>query len=54
MKTIKQSYQSPQITEVRLDSEISLVLNSLPPDGPEETRNLQAPGYFNNTTTPLA
>jgi len=36
MKTIKQTYQQPQISEVRLDSEISLTMQSLPPEGPDE------------------
>ena len=53
MNTIKQTYQSPQITEVRLDNEISLVLNSDPPVGPEEGMNHQTPEYFNKDTTPL-
>ena len=43
MKAIKIKYQTPQITEVRLDKEISLVLNSNPPIGPEEGK---APEYF--------
>jgi hypothetical protein len=47
MKTTKNPYQSPQIIEVQLDSEISLVLVSNPPDGPDETKN-QAPEYFDN------
>ena len=50
MNTIKQTYQSPQITEVRLDNEISLVLNSNPPDGPGEGEgmNNQIPIFFRN------
>lgn len=36
MNTIKQTYQQPQISEVRLDSEISLTMQSLPPEGPDE------------------
>lgn len=53
MNTIKQNYQTPQIAEVRLDSEISLVLNSNPPDGPEEGLNQQVPEFFNNNSAPL-
>jgi hypothetical protein len=49
MKTTKNPYQSPQITEVQLDSEISLVLVSNPPLGPYETNNQQVPEFFNNT-----
>ena len=43
MSKIKSTYQTPQISEVRLDNEISLVLYSLPPLGPEEGK---APEYF--------
>ena len=53
MNTIKQNYQTPQISEVRLDNEISLVLYSLPPLGPEEGMNQQVPEYFNNNAAPL-
>jgi hypothetical protein len=51
MNTKKQTYQSPQITEVRLDSEISLVLNSLPPLGPEEGIGQNTPDFFNPNST---
>jgi len=47
MNKIKSIYQPPQIVEVRLDNEISLVLNS-PPFGPDEVMNQQAPHYFND------
>ena len=53
MNTIKQTYQSPQITEVRLDKEISLVLNSNPPIGPDEGHNQQVPEFFTNNPAPL-
>jgi hypothetical protein len=43
MNKIKNTYQTPQIAEVRLDNEISLVLLSNPPLGPEEGK---APEYF--------
>ncbi len=51
MNSKKQKYQSPQITEVRLDNEISLILVSNPPDGPEEGgvgKNNEVPHFFNN------
>jgi hypothetical protein len=48
MNKIKRKYQSPQLTLVRLDREISLALNSLPPLGPDETVNNQTPDFFNS------
>jgi hypothetical protein len=48
MNTLKNPYQSPQITKVVLDKEISLVLNSEPPFGPGELFLGNAPDYFNN------
>lgn len=53
MNTIKSTYQTPQIAEVRLDNEISLVLLSNPPLGPEESNNQQVPEFFNNNPAPL-
>jgi hypothetical protein len=50
MNKTKNPYQSPQITEVRLDNEISLVLVSNPPLGPDETMNQQGPEFFNNSS----
>lgn len=47
MKVIKREYQSPAIERVVLDNEISLSLNSLPPDGPDEGIG-KTPEYFNN------
>jgi hypothetical protein len=47
MKATKQAYQCPRIEQVKLDNEISLLLNSAPPDGPEEGHNL-VPEYFKN------
>jgi len=39
-------YNKPQIMQIKLDNEISLVLDSMPPIGPGE--NLSgAPEYFN-------
>jgi hypothetical protein len=48
MNTIKNPYKSPQITQVVLDKEISLVLNSEPPLGPGESYLGKTPDYFNN------
>ena len=42
----KRIYTQPQLEYVKLDSEISLSLES-PPPGPDETY-LKAPEYFNN------
>ena len=53
MNKIKSTYQTPQISEVRLDNEISLVLLSIPPLGPDESMNQQAPEFFNSNSTPL-
>lgn len=36
MNTIKKKYNTPHISAVRLDSEISLTMQSLPPEGPDE------------------
>lgn len=41
MNTEKTHYSQPVITGVDLDNEISLQLESTPPEGPNETRNLQ-------------
>lgn len=43
----KSPYSSPQINHVILDNEISLVLESAPPEGPDEALNAK-PEYFNN------
>lgn len=43
----KYKYRTPQIECVLLDNDISLVLESNPPLGPEEVTSL-APEYFNN------
>ncbi len=44
---IKRIYQSPAIECIKLDNEISLALESTPPEGPGETGyNLQE--HFNN------
>ncbi len=46
MNITKQIYETPQISEVRLDNEISLVLYS-PPIGPGEEMGYNAPDFFN-------
>jgi hypothetical protein len=43
----KREYKSPVIKQIKLDNEISLVLESTPPFGPFELSN-NAPEYFNN------
>lgn len=45
--TVKRTYNSPQIERIRLDNEISLILNSVESDSPdgEPTSALE---YFNN------
>jgi len=43
----KKEYSSPQIIRVKLDSEISLALESDPPTY-ESTNNVVSPNYFNN------
>lgn len=47
MRTIKKIYQAPNIESVKLDNEISLVLNSFPPDGPNESFTQNTPVYLN-------
>jgi hypothetical protein len=43
----KHKYTSPLIKQIQLDNEISLVLESTPPSGPNEGY-LKAPEYLNN------
>ena len=43
----KPVYKSPEIEQIRLDNEISLVLQSSPPEGPAETF-LQINPHHNN------
>lgn len=45
--TEKQLYTRPTIVEVKFDNEISLQLESFPPEGPDESK-LLTPYYFNN------
>ena len=45
----KKIYLSPCIELITLDNEISLALESAPPDGPEEVQNnIQSPFKENN------
>lgn len=44
--TAKRTYLAPQIERIKLDNEISLALESTPPEGPGETS--QVSEYFNN------
>lgn len=46
LKTEKHVYSSPSIERVTLDNEISLVLQSAPPAGPNEISAV-VPEYFN-------
>ena len=43
----KRVYSQPEIMVMKLDNEISLALESAPPEGPDEVMN-SAPEYFNN------
>lgn len=45
--TEKREYCSPVIEQIMLDHEISLTLDSTPPEGPGESLT-KAPEYFNN------
>lgn len=41
-------YTAPQIELVELDNEISLALESTPPMGPNESRNIMPESYNDN------
>jgi len=45
---LKKLYFQPKIELVKLDNEISLALESIPPGGPGEVNNNLAPVHFNN------
>ena len=49
MKSMKEKriYSSPKVERIKLDNEISLILESTPPGGPGESLT-SAPEYFNN------
>jgi hypothetical protein len=44
---VKHNYTAPEIDQIILDYEISLALESSPPDGPDEVLGA-APEYLNN------
>jgi len=43
----KRMYSTPSLVRIKLDHEVSLALESTPPDGPNESITF-APDYFNN------
>jgi len=45
--TEKRMYKNPRIEVIKLDNEISLALESIPPTGPDEGF-LKTPEYLNN------
>jgi hypothetical protein len=45
MKT-KKTYTAPRIEWIPLDNEISLALESFPPEGPDETSNAKIPCFL--------
>jgi len=47
-KILKRSYNPPKIEQVKLDNEISMVLESTPPTGPGDETSLLGFGYYNN------
>lgn len=48
MENHKKKYTIPQLELVLLDNEIALALESNPPLGPNETREMTIPDYFKN------
>jgi hypothetical protein len=44
----KKKYLAPQVQLIALDNEISLALQSSPPDGPGETMNYNIESDINN------
>ncbi len=47
-KTSKRNYEIPVLMRIVLDNDISLILNSEPPYGPDETNSGKTPEYFNS------
>lgn len=43
---IMRTYVKPEIIEIKLDNEISLILESTPPSGPNEVVTMRAPEQF--------
>jgi hypothetical protein len=52
-KFTKKNYVAPQVERIELDTEISLQLESTPPEAPGEAQ-LKTPEYFNNDPFRLA
>lgn len=48
----KIKYHTPQIKCIRIDTEISLALESTPPEGPMEY-GYNKPEFFNNNNNPI-
>lgn len=48
-KDCKNKYMAPLIECIKLDNEISLVLESTPPEGPGEVKLLNSPECNDNT-----
>jgi len=50
MKTLinKKTYIKPRVELIKLDNEISLALQSTPPEGPGEGTGALSPEYFKN------
>jgi len=44
-------YVSPQINIIKLDNDVSLQLESVPPIGPNEDAMQATPNHFNSTLT---
>jgi len=50
----KRIYSTPQIEQIKLDNEISLALESTPPNTAPGESYLKQPDYFNNDPFKLA
>lgn len=44
----KKTYNTPHIELITLDNDIALILESNPPAGPNETREITVPDFFQN------
>ena len=53
-KLTKREYTVPKVECVKLDNEISLVLESNPPVSGKETQNTNTPEYFKNDPLKMA
>ncbi len=47
-KTVKLEYVAPLVERIKLDNNVSLSLESTPPEGYEVHNSKQSPDYFNN------